>query len=65
MMKSYFLLFLFLLSILGLFLMPYECHVVRTYEIDGLTFCDYVSGDNVFKQVYIEDVPEHVLKGEK
>lgn len=42
-----------------------DCHVIRTYEIDGLTYCDYVSGDNSFRHVYIEDVPAHVLKGEK
>lgn len=38
-------------------------HIVRTYEIDGLEYCDYVSGDNAFHQVYIEDVPQHVKEG--
>ena len=42
-----------------------DCHVIRTYEIDGLTYVDYVSGENSFRKVYIEDVPAHVLKGEK
>ena len=43
----------------------YPCHIVRTYEIDGLEYADYVSGDNAFHCVYIEDVPQHVKEGRK
>ena len=41
------------------------CYIVRTYEIDGLEYADYVSGDNAFHCVYIEDVPQHVKEGRK
>lgn len=44
---------------------PNPCYIVRTYEVDGLTYCDYVSGDNSFHGVYIEDVPDHVKNGHK
>jgi len=44
---------------------PNPCYIVRTYEVDGLEYCDYVSGDNAFHGVYIEDVPEHVRNGHK
>ncbi len=40
-----------------------DSFIIRTYEIDGLTYADYVSGDNSFRQVYIEDVPQHVKEG--
>lgn len=35
-------------------------HIVRTYEVDGLTYADYVSGDDSFHHVYIEDVPQYI-----
>ena len=43
----------------------YPCHIVRTYEIDGLEYADYVVGDNAFHRVYIEDVPQYVKEGRK
>ncbi len=43
----------------------YPCHIVRTYEIDGLEYADYVVGDDSFHQVYIEDVPTHVIEGRR
>lgn len=56
-----------LLAIIALFSLGMTqddpCHIVRTYEIDGLTYADYVSGDNAFHCVYIEDVPQHVREG--